>query len=47
MCKAERIVRFVHKIARKQNITYDEALDLKIVQEYIKYVEQDTEITAD
>lgn len=47
MCKAERIVRFVCKIARKQNITYDEALDLKIVQEYIKYVEQDTEITAD
>ena len=44
MSKALRIMRYVHGIAKEKGLTYEEALDLKIVQEYIKYVEHDNEI---
>lgn len=47
MTKAERILQYIHKIAQKQSIDYESALDLVIVQEYIKYVEHDEEIFGD
>lgn len=44
MTKAERILQYIHKIAQKQGIDYESALDLAIVQSYINYVEHDEEI---
>ena len=35
---------FVHKIAQKQGITYDQAEHLAITREFIKYVVQEQEI---
>ena len=42
--KNERIVEYIHKIAQNQGIDYQSAFQLKSVQEYIKYVENDMEI---
>ena len=42
--KNERILEYIHKIAQKHGIDYQSAFQLKIVQEYIKYVENDDEI---
>lgn len=47
MTKAERILQYIHKIAQKQGIDYESALDLAIVQSYINYVEHDEEIFGD
>lgn len=44
MTKAERILQYIHKIAQKQGIDYESALDLAIVQSYIEYIEHDEEI---
>lgn len=44
MTKAERILQYIHKIAQKQGIDYESALDLAIVQSYINYIEHDEEI---
>ena len=42
--KAERILEYIHKIAQKEGIDYESALDLKIFQYFIAYVENDNEI---
>lgn len=47
MTKAERILQYIHKIAQKQGIDYERALDLAIVQSYINYIEHDEEIFGD
>jgi len=44
MTKAERILQYIHKIAQKHGIDYQTAEKLCIVQEYIKYVNNDDEI---
>ena len=43
MSKAERILDFVHKIANKQGITYEQAEELAITQEFIKQVNGESE----
>lgn len=39
MTKAQRILDFVHKIANKEHITYEQAEQLAITKEFIKMVE--------
>lgn len=41
MTKAEKILEFIHKIATKHDISYEEAEQLAITREFIKNVEED------
>ena len=43
MNKAEKILEYIHKMAHTHGITYEEAEQLQITQEYIKNVEGDYE----
>ena len=45
--KNERIREFIHKIAQKNGVDYETASKYQIVQEFINYVENDTEITGE
>lgn len=47
MTKAERILEYIHKYAQKHGIDYQSAEKSVIVQEYIKYVEADEELTGE
>ena len=47
MTKAQRILDFVHKIANKEHITYEQAEQLAITKEFIKMVEGDNTLIFD
>ncbi len=47
MTKQERIDEFVHKIANKEHITYEQAEQLAIVKEFIKMVEGESTVIYD
>ena len=47
MEKAERIKDFVHKIANKEHITYEQAEQLAITREFIKMVEGESTVIYD
>ena len=47
MTKAQRILDFVHKIANKEHITYEQAERLAITKEFIKMVEGDDTLIFD
>ena len=47
MTKQERIEEFVHKIANKEHITYEQAEQLAIVKEFIKMVEGESTVIYD
>ena len=47
MTKAERIEDFVHKIANKEHITYEQAEQLAITKEFIKMVEGESTLIFD
>ena len=47
MTKAERIKDFVHKIATKEHITYEQAEQLAITREFIKMVEGESTLIFD
>lgn len=44
MTKAERILEFIHKIAAKHGITYEQAEQLAMTREFIRYIEQEQEV---
>ena len=47
MTKQERIDEFVHKIANKEHITYEQAEQLSITKEFIKMVEEESTMIYD
>lgn len=47
MTKQERIEEFVHKIANKEHITYNQAKQLAITKEFIKMVEGESTVIYD
>lgn len=44
MTKAQRIQEYIHKIANKHGLTYEQAEELEMTREYIRYVTQENEI---
>lgn len=46
MDKAERIYQYLEKYCKKHKVKFTQAIKHQLVQDYIKYVYHDTEITA-